>query len=150
MKTHGNVLLAVAAFVLAGILAGTANAQQAIAKDARFTLPFSATWEETVLPPGDYTFSVSQLSGGRGVEYRVAFAGEGRRKTIVVVSRPGDRVAERAMLVVVCRGQACSIRALHLPSADLVLTFPESREKRELVAKAPETRQSVPIQVAAK
>ena len=84
------------------------------------------------------------------MQYSIAFAGEGRRKTIVVVSRPGDRVAETAMLVVVCRGQACSIRALHLPSADLVLTFPESKAEQGLVAKAPETRRSVPIQVAAK
>lgn len=149
MKIHRSILLAIAALVLAG-LAGTANAQQAIAKDARFTLPFRATWEDRVLPPGDYRFSVTQLSGGRGVQYSIAFAGEGRRKTILVVSRPGDRVAETAMLVVVCRGQACSIRALHLPSADLVLTFPESKGERGLVAKAPETRQSVPIQVAAK
>ena len=150
MKINGIIVLSIAALVLTGILAGTANAQQAIAKDARFTLPFRATWEDTVLPPGDYRLSVTQLSGGRGVQYSVAFAGVCRRKTVLVVSRPGDRVAERAMLVVVSRGQARRIRALHLPSADLVLMFPESKAERELVAKAPETGQSVPIQVAAK
>jgi hypothetical protein len=57
MKIHGSVVLAIAALVLAGSLAGTANAQPAIAiaKDALFTLPFRATWEDTVLPPGDYS-----------------------------------------------------------------------------------------------
>jgi len=59
MKINGIIVLSIAALVLTGILAGTANAQQAIAKDARFTLPFRATWEDTVLPPGDYRLSVT-------------------------------------------------------------------------------------------
>jgi hypothetical protein len=143
-------VITIATLALAGVFAGTAKAQEAVVKDAHFTLPFKATWDDTVLPPGDYTLSVIQLSGGRGVQYSVAFAGEGRRKTILVVRRPGDRVAKSSMLVAERGEEIYSIRALHLPSADLVLTFPAPNARQMFVAKAPEVIQSVPIQVVAK
>jgi hypothetical protein len=147
MGAHRNVALTVAAFALAGILASRAHAQESMAKDARFTLPWTATWTDTVLRAGDYTLSVEKRSP---VAYTVTFAGAGTKKTIVVFRRPGSRVGASSMLVVVTRGQFHSIRALHLPYADLVLTFPESKAERELLVQAPETMQSVPILLASK
>lgn len=150
MKAHRNVALTITALALTCIFLNTAHAQQAVTKDARFTLPWRAMWADTILPPGDYTLSVVKLSGGRGVAYTVRFVGAGIDRTIVAVKRPGSAVGERSMLVAQSRGEIHSVRALHLPLADLVLTFPESKAERELVARGPETMQSVPLLLAAK
>ena len=149
MKPHRNVVLTLTALAFVGVFAGTANAQQAIAK-GHFTLPFQAMWADSVLPPGDYTLSVVKRAEDSGVLYSVTFAGAGKKKTILALRPLGSRVGESSMLVVEGRGHIQGIRALHLPFADLVLTFPESKTERELVAKGPETMQSVPILVAAK
>ena len=149
MKAHRNVVLTIAALALACIFVGTANAQLMV-KDAHFTLPFKAKWVDTVLPPGDYTLSVSLLSGRGYALYSVTFAGAGKKKTILALRPLGPRVGERNMLVAECSGRKYSIRALHLPTADLILTFPTPKTERTVIAEAPETIQSVPILVAAK
>jgi hypothetical protein len=146
MKAHRNVVLTIAALALACIFVGTANAQLMV-KDAHFTLPFKAKWVDTVLPPGDYTLSVS----GRGYAlYSVTFAGAGKKKTILALRPLGPRVGERNMLVAVSGGEMHSISALHLASAGLVLTFPVPKGRQVVIAKAPEVIQSVPILIAAK
>jgi hypothetical protein len=149
MKLHPNVGLIIAAFALAVILAGTANAQLTVVRDAHFTLPFQARCADTVLPAKNYTLSVVRLSGGGYAKYAVTFAGAGTNKTILALRAQGPQVGERSMLIVESRGEIRSIRALHLPNADLVLAFPESKAERQPVAKAPEAMQSVPILVTA-
>jgi len=140
----------IAALALVVIFAGTANAQQAIAKDVHFTLPFQAIWSDTVLPPGQYALSVVKRGEDRGMLYTVTVAGAGKMKTILALRPLGLRVGESSMLVVEGRGPIHVIRALHLPYADLVLTFPEPKAAGEFLAKGPETMQSVPIRVAVK
>jgi hypothetical protein len=149
MKIHRTGVFTIAVLALAGIFTGTANAQP-IVKDAHFTLPFEANWAGTALPPGDYTLSVSSLSDGRDVLYRITFAGAGKKTTILAVRPPGPHVGERSMLVAVRSGAKYSIRALHLPNADLILTFPAPKGEQTLIAGAPELLQSVPILIAAK
>jgi hypothetical protein len=150
MKVHRNFVLIIIALALVGIFAGTANAQ-AVVKDAHFTLPFRATWADTVLPPGDYTLSVTRVSGNsRGLLYRVDVAGAGTKHAILALRPLGPRVGEASMLVAARGGEMYSIRALHLPSADLVLTFPAPKAKDTLMAMAPGPIRSVPILIAAK
>jgi len=150
MKIHRNVALAIATLVLTGFFAGTAHAREVIAKDAPFTLPWATTWADTILPAGNYTLSVVKLFAGRGEDYTVTVAGAGINKTILVMRRQGPDVGTSSMLVTESRGDIHFIRALHLPYANLVLTFPEPKTYRTLLAKSPEVLQSVPIQVAAK
>jgi len=155
MKVHRKFALTIAALVLAGIFAGMANAQQtivhAVVKDAHFRLPFKAKWEDTVLPPGDYTLSVTRLSGSVYPAYRVEFAGAGKKKAILALKPLGPHVGKRSMLVAAYNGSIYSIRALHLPSADLILTFPAPKaEQQTMIADGPGPIQSVPILVAAK
>jgi hypothetical protein len=150
MKVYRNVVLMIAALVFAGVSASLAKAQEVVVQDAHFTLPFPAMWADTILPPGHYTLSVVRRAEDRGMLYSVTFAGEDRKKTILALSPLGPRVGQRSMLVVESRGETHSIRAMHLANADLVLTFPEPKAQRELVAKGPETIQSVPILVATK
>ncbi len=149
MKIHRTGLSTIVVLALAGIFAGTANAQPMV-KDAHFTLPFEAKWAGTVLPPGDYTLSVSRLSDGRGVLYSVTFAGAGKKTTILAVTPPGPHVGERSMLVAMRSGAKYTIRALHLPNANLILTFPGPKAEETLIAGAPELIQTLPILIAAK
>jgi len=149
MRVRQYLLVTVAAFAFVGIVTTTANAQSVV-NDARFTLPFRATWAGTVLPVGDYTLSVSRISSGRDILYRLTFVGARKRTSILAVSRPSDPpVGESSMLVVAQSGKDYSIRALHLRSADLVLTFPVTKAERKSLAKGPEVTLRVPILMAA-
>jgi len=145
--------LRIGAFTLAalasvGIFARAANAQQAVVKDAHFTLPFAAFWEDTLLRPGDYSLSVARVSNGRDALYRVTFAGDGKKTSILAVRPPGPQVDKESMLVAVRNGGEFSIRAMHLPKADLVLIFPAPRNEKTLLGRVPELIQNVPIQIA--
>jgi hypothetical protein len=150
MKTYRNVALVIATLALTGFFAGTAHAREVVAKDAPFTLPWATIWADTILPAGNYTLSVVKLSGGRGGDYTVTLAGTNIKKTVLVMRRQGPDVGTKSMLVTESRGDIHFIRALHLPYANLVLTFPEPKTYRTLLAKSPEVLQSVPIQVAGK
>ena len=48
---------------------------------AKFSLPFEAQWGTSVLPPGDYTFSISQPAPG--TQYAVFLRGEGKNAVIL-------------------------------------------------------------------
>jgi len=149
MKLHRKFAFAIAVLALAVTLASTASAQW-VTKNASFTLPFTANWEGKVLPPGDYTVSVYKLGGGIDVNYRVEFAGEGKKGTILAVNRPGPRAAAKSMLVADCSRSTCNIRALHLSKADLVLTFIAPKPERTKVAEARELTPTVPFEIALK
>jgi hypothetical protein len=152
MKSNRNIVLktTIAALALACIFVGTANAQLLV-KDARFTLPFKAKLADTVLPAGDYTVSVSLIANRGYALYRVAIAGAGQNKTILAPRALGPRVGEKSMLVTANSGGINAIRALHLPTANLVLTFPTPKTGEETaIAQAPEVTQSVPILMATK
>lgn len=150
MKIQRSAALLIATLALTGLFSGTAHAREVIAKDAPFTLPWATIWGDTVLPAGNYTLSVVRLSGGRDQDYTVTFAGTNIKKTVLVMRRQGSDVGTSSMLVTESRGDIHFIRALHLPFAGLVLTFPEPKAYRAILAKSPEVLQSVPIQVAAK
>ena len=131
MKALRNGMLTIAALGLAGICASTANAQAEAA--GSFTLPFEAKCGNAVLPPGDYTFSVRSANGAA---YLVTFAPKGRSgATIISMKDLGARVGEKNMLVAVRAGGRYRIRSLHLPIADLVVSFVVPKEESTLIAR---------------
>ncbi len=123
MKLHRTILLMTVAFAFVAILTSSATAQLVV-RDATFTLPTHANWVGRILPPGDYTLTVSRLSGGRGVLYRVEFARGGKRTSLLAESVPGPEAGDKSMLVCDSIGSIYNVRALHLAKANLVLTFP--------------------------
>ena len=149
MNRYRNVLVTMVALALVGILTGATSAQRAVVNDGHFTPLFKAKWADQVLSPGDYTLSVTRLSGGY-LKYAVTFSGAGTKHTLLALSPLGPRVGQRTMLVAEYNGWIYSIRALHLPNADLLLTFPAPGREESFVAKTPEATQLVPILIAAK
>ena len=151
MTLHRTLVFTIVLCALTGLLASTAAAQW-VTKNAQFTLPFEAIWEGRIVPPGDYTLSVFRLSGSRDVVYRVDIAGADMKHTILGFNPPGPEVGTTAMLVAEYCGSTFNIRALHLPKANLVLTFFDFKKERTKtkVAGARELMPTVPIQIALK
>ena len=149
MKALRNGMLTIGALALAGIFAGSADAQAKAA--GSFTLPFEAKWGNAVLPPGDYTFSVRSANAASGGLYVVTFAPRGRSGvSIMSMQDLGLRIGEKNMLVAVRSGSSHRIRSLHLPIANLVVSFTVPKEERTLIAAAPQLLESVPVLVAMK
>lgn len=146
MNRRLNIAWSVAVVAVIAMLA-TGAAAQVIAKDAKFTLPFTAHWDGMVLPPGDYTVNVLRSPGQLDV-YRVEVTGNDMKQAIVAFTRPGPR-AKTSMLVVEEKGTAYTIRELHLAKADLALTFPHGA-KAEKTSLAKTSEPGVPIQIALK
>ena len=151
MKLHRLFAFAIAVFALAGMLFSTANAQTAvvITKNATFALPFAANWNGTVLSPGNYTLSVTEISNAGVFSYRIEFSGAGKKHAILAFALPGQQVGNQAILVAENNGATFAIRALHLPKANVVLTFPASKPRECALAKTQELV-AVPIQLALK
>ncbi|SRR6266566_3372298 len=146
MKALRNGMLTIAALALAGIFAGTANAQHKAT--GSFTLPFEAKWGNAVLPAGDYTFSVRTTSEAA---YLVSFAPKGRSGETIISMRDLDaRIGEKNMLVAVRTGGRYRIMSLHLPVANLVVSFAVPKEERTLIAATPQLVESAPVLVAMK
>lgn len=140
--------IAITTFAVAVILAGTATAQM-IKESARFTLPFEARWMDVVLQPGDYTMSISRIEQDA---YRIDIHGEGFKHTMVVFEKPGPVVGKQAALVAEVRGLKVTVRELHLPQANLVLTFPEFKNAKTetAIAKIDPDTPPVPVLIALK
>ena len=149
MKALRNGMLTIAALALAGIFAGTANAQAKAA--GSFTLPFEAKWGNAVLPPGNYTFSVHSANSASGAVYLVTLAPQGRiGETITSMQDLGARIGEKNMLVAVRTGGRYRITSLHLAIANLVVNFAVPKDERTQIAAAPQLVESVPILLAMK
>ena len=145
MKALRNGMLTIAALALAGSLAGTAKAQANAS--GSFTLPFKAQCGNAVLPPGDYTFSLR--STANGAAYLVTIAAKGRGgETIISMKDLGASIGEKNRLVAVRTGERYRIRSLHLPMANLVVSFAVPKEERTQIARAPQLVENVPILVA--
>ena len=147
MKALRNGMLTIAALALAGSLAGTAKAQANAS--GSFTLPFEAKWGNAVLPPGDYTFSVKSVNAQTEALYLVTFTPKGGSGVTIASLRDlGTGVGEKNMLVAVRTGGRHRIRSLHLPVANLVVSFAVPKEERTQIARAPQLVENVPILVA--
>jgi hypothetical protein len=144
--TQFRNIYAILAFLLVIFCAGISTAQT-IVREAHFSMPFSATCVDTILPAGDYKLSVARVSSSRDLVYRVTFHGFEITKTIIVAKRPGPEVGKASVLVVMQRGMNYSIHELNLPEVDLVLTFTEPRN-RILTTQAAKSPTEVPILLA--
>lgn len=62
--------------------------------------------------------------------YRIDIRREGFKQTMVVFEKPGPFVGKLAAFVAEVRGLKVTVRELHLPQANLVLTFPEFKNAK--------------------
>jgi hypothetical protein len=111
MKSYRNRLLVTVAMTLLVIGVGaTQTVAQGNSTKGSFTLPYEVRWNNTVLPAGDYTFSMPStaspdlmaLSGPHGSILLRAMVVEGENtnphSTLTIESRGGDRFVHELYL----------------------------------------------------
>ena len=110
----------------------------------KFSLPFEVQWVQAVLPAGEYSFSLESASLPALVIIR------GKRKNFVIAAAG---VAQRdslgpSVLVVSSKGGKRTVRAMHLASLGLVVSYrsPKNQNKaKEELAQDPEVVEYVSI-----
>lgn len=104
-----------------------------------FTLPFEVRWGKAVLPPGDYSLKIDKTN------YIVTIRGENRAAMVLSPIPTTNTDARTSALVIVHYGNRATVRALRLAEQGLVFHFPAPKAERELLARAPELLQRIPV-----
>jgi len=118
MKTNRNLLVAsiLGAVLAISLCAGLASAQ--VAFRGKFTLPYDVSWQSTVLPAGEYSFTMESLA--RPV--RIIVRGMGKA-AIIGAQGMSDSAEKASALTVERRGGQRMVRSLQLAPFGLVLNY---------------------------
>jgi hypothetical protein len=132
--------------LLAACFGGSlANAQVA---GGKFTLPFEAYWERTVLPPGNYAFTLDTTAGSGRI-----FLLNAEGKAVFVpnnaATSTGTR-SEHSELIITRRGAKATVRALHLGDLGVTLYYAPPKGETTVIAEAPDLIQRLPISMTGK
>ena len=102
------------------------NAQAAY--QGKFTLPVEARWGGSVLPAGDYTFTLPSTAA----PYVLYVRGEGKAAIIVAAAAETKVVSDRPQLNLVNTGDGYAVRTLESarPRLDLRLRGPRGQNRR--------------------
>ena len=134
----GAILLAVIAFGAA------AQGLHASPAGGRFNLPFDAQWGKSVLPNGEYSFTVEQVS----LDGAIIIA-QGTQTIAVVHAQAFDdheNKSEKPELVCLRHDGKVTIRALRLPNVGTYY-FALPKDMKSLVAQQPKSVESVTVEV---
>ncbi len=125
--------------------ASLANAQVA---RARFTLPFEARWGLSILPPGNYSFTLDTTAAAG----RIFLLNEEGKAVFVPNNTPtstGKR-SEHSELIITRRGAKATVRALHLGDLGVTLYYAPPQGEPTVIADAPDLIQRLPISIGRK
>jgi len=130
------------------VLAGGLSASLASAQvQGKFTLPFEARWGQATLPPGEYSFNLDTARVAN-----IALVRQGQRTVALIMAdsqTEQHEVTGSSALVAVRSGGKYRIRALRLAEAGVVLEYMPPKAERQILARAPQLLQRVPILMAA-
>lgn len=100
---------------------------------AKFTLAFEAQWGTSVLPPGDYTFSISRPTPS--TQYAVFLRGEGKNAIILPLTGPDDRVSsDQSKLTLVNTGGRYVVRSLEAAELNETFEYPIAKTQTKQMA----------------
>ena len=111
VKHFGLAALALCSFAVLG------NAQAAY--QGKFTLPVEARWGGSVLPAGDYAFTLPSTAA----PYAVYVRGEGKAAIIIAAAAETKVVSERPQLNLVNTGDGYAVRTLEAPALGLTFVY---------------------------
>jgi hypothetical protein len=147
MKTNRIRTLAVAAIGLLAACVYAAPAQAIPAVQGKFTLPNEIRWQDTVLPAGDYSFSMESAS----LPAQILLRGPNGALFVMPAGRSEDRSAQQSSLTIVRRGEWGYVREIYLAPLGVHFTFTTPKvPKDQLLAQGPETTERVLIAIAGK
>jgi hypothetical protein len=131
-----------------GLLAASFTANLAKASDAytgKFTLPFEARWGGLVLPAGEYSFTLNDVTAAG----MIAVQRDGKNLGVVLVRSVSDYgTSGKSELVAVSNGGVYSISTLRLQAGarnDSVIGFRTPKAEQPSPARGPELSMRVPI-----
>ncbi len=125
-----------------------ANLAHAQTLQGKFNLPFEVQWGQAVLPPGNYSFTVS--TGTATPKYSVFVSGEDHTTNIITSAIFDDSHSGKSELTVEESGETRAVRTLRLADAGLVFSYPAPKARRQMLAQAPKLIQRLPILMANK
>jgi hypothetical protein len=147
MKTNRIRILAMAAIGLLAACVYAVPAQGIPAAQGKFTLPNEVRWQGTVLPAGDYSFSMESAS----LPAEILLRGPNGALFVMPTSRSEDRSAQQSSLTIVHRGEWGYVREMYLAPIGVHFTFSTPKvPKDQLLAQGPETTERVLISAAGK
>ena len=119
------------AFVLAMCtFAIAANAQSKSV--GSFKIPYEVTWNNSVLPAGEYTIKLDSL-----YDTVIVRSTEGGRSILIHTPAASDSLKGGTSLIVTHYGDRYIVSSLNLPSMGVSFAFkPNSKREREALAKA--------------
>ena len=117
------------------------------AVQGKFTLPNEIRWQDTVLPAGDYSFSMESAS----LPAQILLRGPNGALFVMPAGRSEDRSAQQSSLTIVRRGEWGYVREIYLAPLGVHFTFTTPKvPKDQLLAQGPETTERVLIAIAGK
>jgi len=148
MKTNRSLRLvkfAVLALLTACAGASLANAQGV---QYKFNLPLEVRWGQSVLPPGNYSFTLN--SSPNGPPHTLVVRGEDQRAIFITSPTPGDSYSGKSALIIERHENRGTVRFLRLEDPGLVIEYPAPKAERQILAHAPALIQRLPILMASK
>ena len=144
MKTNRNLLVAsiLGAVLAISLCAGLASAQ--VAFRGKFTLPYDVSWQSTVLPAGEYSFTME--SPARPV--RIIVRGMGKAAIIMAQGISLRSTEKASALTVERRGGKRVVRSLQLAPLSLVLNYQAPSIPKEEFARNADSTNQIPVSTA--
>jgi hypothetical protein len=125
-----------------GLLAVCASAKPAAAQAFKgsFTLPVEVRWQNVVLPPGEYTFSMESAA----LPSTIVIRGNHQSAMVTTVGRSGKPMESPSHLIIERRGQTRFVREIYLADLQLHLCYAEPKAgKSDLLAQGPATTEQI-------
>jgi len=140
MKTNRNLLPAtiLGAVLAISLWAGLASAQ--LVSRGKFTLPYDVSWQSTVLPAGEYSFTMDSLA--RPV--RIIVRGMGKA-AIIVAQGMSDSAEKTSALTMEHRGGKRVVRSLQFAPLGLVLNYQGPSIPKEEFARNADSTHHIPV-----
>ena len=147
MKVIGKLNLVRSVAVVTLALCVSPSLGKAQEFHGKFTLPFEAQWGAAVLPPGDYTFSITSIS-----PHTVFLRGEGKNAIIRPFPMPEEKVSsDQSKLTLVDNGGRYVVRSLEAAELGETFEYPvaKAKIKTKQVAQQQGFMRQIPVSTSA-
>ena len=141
MKTNFTRIVAIATLGLIAICASASSASAQNAFQGKFTLPNDVRWANATLPAGDYTFSLTTMSG------KVFLQGPNGGAFILTSVIDKRNEGGSSKLTIEHRGGISFVRSMYLADLGVELTYraPKTPKKDVELAQGPASVEQVLI-----
>ena len=146
MRTLSKAFVIAVGLLVIGVLSSSVNANGVMI--GSFTLPHPTQWNNTVLPAGDYTFTVAR---GQADTKVLSVHGAKQALSILIFAQSACETCTNGALKVAVQDDNRAVTSLDLPGYHLNFKVRQSAAERgEQLAKTPMPSEQVAVHVATK